>query len=202
MFWLFVSMGYVSGSILYARVFMKLFHKEEALALSRDGNPGAANAFQQGGFGCGLLTLVCDISKGLLPVHLYMRWSLMTSLAAPQAALILAAPVIGHAFPLFYRFKGGKGIAVTFGCLLGLLPYWQPVVILAVSFIVLSVIIRVTPHYYRTLAAYGCALLYMAMRLNCPGVVLGFLLISAAVGVRMWMSREEKERMRIGLWMH
>ena len=140
--------------------------------------------------------------KGAVPVHFFMRWLAETALPWIWAAVILAAPVIGHAFPVFYQFKGGKAIAVTFGCLLGLLPLWQPFMILAVFFIVFSVAVRVTPHFYRTIAAYLCACIYLLFYCPQPAVVMGFLIMACVVCLRLYMSQEEKERMRIQLWMH
>ena len=113
----YVIIGYLSGSILYARVFEKLFHKENMIEGSRDRNPGTANAFMRGGFWCGVLTLCCDMGKGFIPVFFYHQGE-MSQLGL---ALILAAPAIGHIFPLFHKGRGGKGIATTFGSLLGLL---------------------------------------------------------------------------------
>ena len=69
----FILLGYLSGSVLYARVFARLFGKEEMIENSRDRNPGTANAFMYGGFWCGLLTLICDIGKAFIPVFLFMR---------------------------------------------------------------------------------------------------------------------------------
>lgn len=68
---------------------------------------------------CGTLTLICELLKGFLPVYLYLRGRSPAECPA-IFALILAAPVLGHAFSVFYGFHGGKGIAVSFGCLLGL----------------------------------------------------------------------------------
>ncbi len=194
---LFVLLGYLSGSVLYARIFSEIFKKENMIENSRDKNPGAANAFQYGGFWCGLLTLTCDIAKGFLPVFLFMRWLPFLNPGSLSVAFVLAAPVIGHVFPLFYGFRGGKGIAVTFGCLLGILPIWRPFAILALWFIFFSVVLRITPHYHRTLAAYFASLICMAC-VGCPGAVLtGFALITVMVCVRMAASPEEKEKMRV-----
>ena len=65
--------GYLSGSILYADVFAKLF-KKDIYKDSRDKNPGTANAFQFGGFRCGLCTLICELLKGFLPVYCYVNY--------------------------------------------------------------------------------------------------------------------------------
>ena len=61
---LYVIAGYLSGSVLYARVMCHLFGGEAALPDCKDGNPGASNAFACGGFACGALTLTGDLLKG------------------------------------------------------------------------------------------------------------------------------------------
>ncbi len=199
----FVLLGYLSGSVLYAVVFAKLLGKGNVVEMSKDHNPGTSNAFAYGGFWCGTLTLIFDLLKGFLPVSVYLSYCTYQNEAPSLLALVVAAPVIGHIFPAFYDFRGGKGIATTFGCLLGLLPKWQPVAILAAFFVFFSVVLRITPHYHRTLAAYFCATVYMAFRLDSHTVLLGFVMITAAVCVRMLTSREEKEKMEVKpFWMH
>lgn len=145
---LYLLFGYLSGCVLYAEVFSRVFHKEIASA-AKDKNPGAANAFVHGGFWCGVLTLAGDMLKGMVPVALYMHY-LPDALLTPLAPLVLCAPVAGHVFPATRSFRGGKGIATTFGCLLGLLPFWTPVLVLACIFIFYSTILRITPNLSRT----------------------------------------------------
>lgn len=199
----FALLGYLSGSVLYARVFAHLFGKERMLENSRDKNPGSANAFMYGGFWCGLLTLICDIGKGFVPVFLFMQATEQLRPGVFATSMVLAAPVIGHVFPVFYRFRGGKGIAATFGSLLGLFPALKPAVILALFFIFFSVILRVSPHFYRTLMAYFCALFCMMLCVDQRAVTLGFAIITVAVCIRMHASAEEREKMRVKLlWMH
>lgn len=199
----FILLGYLSGSVLFARVFARLFGKEEMIENSRDQNPGTANAFMYGGFWCGILTLICDIGKGFLPVFLFMRAEERLHAGVLSTSLMLAAPVIGHVFPVFYGLKGGKGIAVTFGALLGLFPALKPAVILALSFIFFSVILRVSPHFYRTLTAYLCTLFCMVRSMDRSAVTIGFAIMTVAVCIRMLGSSEEKEKMKVRLlWMH
>ena len=198
-----ILFGYLSGSILYARIFAKLFRKEDMIEKSRDRNPGAGNAFMYGGFWCGVLTLTCDILKGFFPVYLFMQYAPELSPDMLSIAFVMAAPVVGHAFPVFYKGGGGKGIAVTFGCLLGLFPFLEPFAILAAFFIFFSCILRINPHYYRTLAAYFCALFGMAFRVGRQEILLGFAIITVVVCIRMFASSEEKDKMKVSLlWMH
>lgn len=110
----YIIMGYIMGSILFAQVFSKLFNKN-ILQESKDGNPGTANAFMYGGFWCGVLTLFFELFKGAVPVYLYLRGVNIQSASTAALASVIAAPVIGHIYPIFNKFHGGKGIAVTFG---------------------------------------------------------------------------------------
>ncbi len=198
----YIVFGYLCGSILFARVFAELLGRGDITRGSADGNPGTANAFLQGGFLCGLLTLCGDLAKGFLPVHMYLNGAGSEVWNAGLAVLI-AAPVIGHILPVFYKFRGGKGIAVTFGCLLGLSPYLYPVWILAFVFLFFSLVIRITPHYNRTIFTYWCTELGMLLLVKNTYVVMAFTLITLAVSARMHFSHEKREKCKVRvLWMH
>ena len=198
----FIAIGYLSGSILFARLCAKLLNKPDILQESRDGNPGTANAFQYGGFLCGIVTLMGDLAKGFFPVFIYWKCGGVLKEYSIMTALVLAAPVFGHAFPIFSRFQGGKGIAVTFGCLLGIYPELRPVLIFALLFILFSVVLRIVPHFSRTIVTYIAALLLMFCLNYQPGIRLGFGLISATVLLRLHMSKETREKPEVKLlWM-
>jgi glycerol-3-phosphate acyltransferase PlsY len=81
-----------------------------------DGNPGAANAWKAGGWRVGLAALLLDFLKGALPVA-SARYA---GLPAWPLAAIALAPIFGHAFSPFLGWRGGKGLAVTFGVWTGL----------------------------------------------------------------------------------
>lgn len=198
----YMIFGYLSGSILFAKIAAKLFHKENIFTDSTDGNPGTANAFVYGGFFCGLLTLAGDLFKGFLPVYLFIRSQPLSTSPLPMA-MILAAPVIGHAFPLFYKFQGGKGIAVSFGCLLGLLPFGTPVLILVFYFLFFTLILKITPDFYRTLITYLCSAVTISVLLGVNGITLGFWLMTGILCLRLHLSKEIRKEMRISLlWKH
>ena len=191
----FTVLGYLSGSLLFARYWGKWCRGRNVVEESPDQNPGTFNAFQYGGFVCGTLTLCGDLLKGFLPVFLYCRerpWGL-------GLALVLAAPVWGHVLPLYHGFRGGKGVAVTFGCLLGLLPKRRPLLLLAFVFLFFSLVVKITPNYHRTLAAYVAAALVMVLFVPDPGVALGFGLISVVVIGKLLHSTERKESCKVGI---
>lgn len=198
----YIIMGYIMGSILFAQVFSKLFNKN-ILQESKDGNPGTANAFMYGGFWCGVLTLFFELFKGAVPVYLYLRGVNIQSAGTAALASVIAAPVIGHIYPIFNKFHGGKGIAVTFGVLLGLVPIWSPVVLLAFFFIFFSIIVRVSPHIHRTVVTYCCTLAAIVLTNPIRGIIVGVAIITVIVLHRLYISKEEKEKIKVGLlWMN
>jgi len=83
---------------------------------SGSGNPGATNVLRVGGKSAAALTLLGDALKGLLPVA-------VTGLVIPHPptiALVAIAAFLGHVYPVFFDFRGGKGVATAFGALFGL----------------------------------------------------------------------------------
>lgn len=192
-----IFLSYLSGSVLYAQVFASIFGKKNLYLFSDDQNPGTVNAYAYGGFWCGTLTLIGDLLKGFLPVWLCLHVSpVLQSWAVP---LIIAAPVAGHILPIFHHFRGGKGIATTFGCLLGLLPDAKPLLLFAAAFIIFSTVFRISPNFYRTIAAYACTVLNLLF-LGAPSeVCVGFLLIAGLVCARLHASKEARSKVEVRL---
>ncbi|MGI6006771.1 MAG: glycerol-3-phosphate acyltransferase [Ruminococcus sp.] len=195
-----VLTGYLAGSLLFARIFGRLIGKKEITEDSRDKNPGTANAFLYGGFWCGCLTLCGDLLKGFLPVFFFFHF------CSPAifehyfpGAFVLAAPVAGHIFPVFSHFRGGKGIAATFGCLLGLFPHLVPAAVLACLFLFFSLILRITPHFYRTAAVYLLSAVLITAGTELKPVEAGFLIITGMVCWRLHVSEEEREKCKVSL---
>lgn len=201
---LFAVFGYLLGSILFAPAFGRLL-KKDIYSGSNDKNPGTANAFKEGGFLCGLLTLVCDVGKGILPVALCLHFMSRENIAVNEIgmSLVLFSPVLGHMFPIYSDFKGGKGIAVTFGVLLGFLPRLYPAFIIAIFFVLLSVVIVIRPDFYKTLLVYLCVTISYFIYAPFPGLRLGFLLITIFVYIRFHLSEEKREKIEVSfLWKH
>ncbi|MGI5889077.1 MAG: glycerol-3-phosphate acyltransferase [Oscillospiraceae bacterium] len=199
----YTILGYLLGTIHFAVIFSKAFKLDGVLEDSPDHNPGVANAYKYGSFACGTLTLIFDLAKGFVPVMLYFhpRIESGTELSLWSAA-VLAAPVIGCLFPVFRGSRGGKGITVTFGCLLGLLPCFVPLVVLACAFIAFSTIIRIRPDFYKTIFSYTVSAVLTAVFCTIPAVVIGFAVSAASVGLKLLLSGEEKEHLKVGFgWM-
>ena len=111
--------GYLLGSLPFAVIVSRLFGLADPRSYGSH-NPGATNVLRSGNKTAAALTLAGDAAKGWLAVWLTLTLRLDADPAA--AALAGLAAFIGHAFPVFLRFKGGKGVATALGVLLGLSP--------------------------------------------------------------------------------
>lgn len=194
----FSIFGYLSGSLMFARYFSNLFCGRDVTADSPDKNPGTFNAYTYGGFFCGALTLIFDLLKGFLPVFLFIR----AAGAKPLGLVaVMAAPVLGHIFPIWHKFSGGKGIAVSFGCLLGLAPDLRPVFILALTYLLFSFVLKVDPHFYRIILTYCVAAFFIILIRPGFTVFLGCAAVFTPVVLKIISVRDTTDKMTIrGAW--
>ncbi|WP_213881738.1 glycerol-3-phosphate 1-O-acyltransferase PlsY [Pseudomonas sp. dw_358] len=124
MFWLLALLAYLLGSLSFAIVLSHLTGRPDP-RLGGSGNAGATNMLRLAGKKLAILTLLGDLCKGLLPV-LISRWA---GAGLQDQAWIGLCAVVGHLYPLYFHFKGGKGVATAAGMLLALYP---PAALLAV----------------------------------------------------------------------
>jgi glycerol-3-phosphate acyltransferase PlsY len=109
--------GYLLGSVPTGLVLTKLFSKVDPRKLGSK-NIGATNIFRTAGKGLGILTLVGDVLKGMIPMGIAIQWNL----TAPWIAIAGVSAFLGHIFPIFLGFKGGKGVATALGVYLMISP--------------------------------------------------------------------------------
>lgn len=113
-----VIIAYLLGSISFAVIFTKVFVKTD-IREEGSGNAGATNVMRVGGFWPGALTFLCDALKGFVAcalgkyIFLEALWSDEWSIYG--AFFCGVACMLGHVFPIFFQFKGGKGIATSVG---------------------------------------------------------------------------------------
>ncbi|HEU4499575.1 MAG TPA: glycerol-3-phosphate acyltransferase, partial [Sphingomicrobium sp.] len=130
-----LAVGYLLGSIPFGLLLTRLAGKGDIRDIG-SGNIGATNVLRTGSKGLAAATLVLDALKGAVAVLIALRFW-------PDAANFAAAGVlVGHLYPVWLRFKGGKGVATMLGILVPLL--WQAAVVYAVVWLGLLFLIRIS----------------------------------------------------------
>ena len=116
---LFVVAAYLIGSISFAVVVSKMFRLADPRTYGSK-NPGATNVLRSGNKTAAILTLLGDGAKGWLAVWLALRYGPQYGVGDPGIAMVAIAVFLGHLWPVFFKFVGGKGVATALGVLLGL----------------------------------------------------------------------------------
>ena len=113
--------AYLVGSLSFAVIVSRLMGLSDPRSYG-SGNPGATNVLRSGNKWAALLTLVLDALKGYAPVMVALAWHDRWGLGDMTLALVGLAAFLGHLWPVFFKFQGGKGVATAAGALLALNP--------------------------------------------------------------------------------
>lgn len=147
MIWAYIIVGviaYLLGSISFSVIFTKKLAGFDVREKG-SGNAGSTNVLRTAGKKPAILTLVCDILKGVVSVLIALLVGKITNCEIAQAAMLIQIAgicvVIGHTFPIFFGFKGGKGVATALGVLL--VTNWQIGLICLVFALVLMALTRI-----------------------------------------------------------
>jgi len=132
-----IAAGYLLGSLSSAIITCLLLGLPDPRSQG-SGNPGATNVLRIGGKKAAAITLIGDMLKGLLPV---LAAKLLGADVSIQAAVAVAA-FLGHLYPLFFGFKGGKGVATALGVLLGL--HWPVGLLTIATWLVIAKVFKIS----------------------------------------------------------
>jgi glycerol-3-phosphate acyltransferase PlsY len=147
-----IPLAYLLGSIPFGYLLVRLFRHED-IRTTGSGNIGATNVLRSGSKGLGIATLLLDALKGFIAVvlaqHIAVRAGFPT--AFDIAALAALAAVVGHCFPIWLGFRGGKGVATALGVFFALVPA------VTVLYLLIIFAIIVIPTRYVSLASIVAA---------------------------------------------
>ncbi len=139
--------AYLLGSVATAVITCRLMGLPDPRSLG-SGNPGATNVLRHGGGKAAAITLLGDVLKGFLPVGAAALLALPPAVVAGAAL----AAFLGHLFPVYFGFRGGKGVATAFGAMLGM--SWMLASAVAATWLVTAIAFR-----YSSLSALTAAAL-------------------------------------------
>ncbi len=191
-----VVVAYLIGSVNFAIIFSKLLHNDDVRAHG-SGNAGSTNMLRTYGLKTALLTFVCDFMKGVISTLIgmfvmpyWLGFLYITGFAC----------LIGHAFPIYHGFRGGKCVAAMAGVILVINPMAFTLILLAFVFIVLL-------SHYISLGSVLCAMAFPVANIIMPfyvspappvGIIMSLLMAALVIFlhrkniVRLWNGNESK----------
>ncbi len=183
-------LAYLVGSLSFAVLVSRALGLNDPRSYG-SGNPGATNVLRSGHKGAAVLTLLLDSLKGAIPVLVVQRFGAGFGLPEASAVWVGVAAFMGHLWPVFFRFQGGKGVATAGGVLLALNP--------ALGLLTLATWLLVAAAFrYSSLAALAAALASPLCQMifwpASPGIW-GLVLMSALL---IWRHRSNIEKLCAG----
>ena len=191
-----IIVGYLLGSIPFGVLVAKKMGVD--IYSVGSGNPGATNVLRSGGKAAGYSVFILDFLKGILAT-VWFKIGLVAFSGDPSLALwALPAAVLGHTYPIFSNFKGGKGVATAMGGLLGVMP--GCLLIGLVSWFVIFITTR-----YVAVASIGfglslpvCSMVAYGSAETKDGQLAKVLLALLIMGWIVWRHRANLQRLRDG----
>jgi acyl phosphate:glycerol-3-phosphate acyltransferase len=182
--------AYFLGSVSFAVIVSRLFGLPDPRTYGSN-NPGATNVLRSGNKLAAALTLLGDALKGWLAVALALRAAPVLGLGEVHIALAALFVFVGHLFPAFYQFKGGKGVATALGVLLAL--DWRVGIAAAMLWLIVFALTRTS-----SLAALiaTAATPFVALYFHGPGLISAVILLIALLVI--WRHKENIIRLISG----
>ena len=116
------GVAYLIGSVSFAVVVSRFMGLDDPRSYGSN-NPGATNVLRSGNKLAAVLTLLLDAVKGWVPVWVVVHEGAAYGLGEGTVAMVALAAFMGHVWPVFFRFQGGKGVATAAGVLIGIQPF-------------------------------------------------------------------------------
>jgi len=181
-----IIFAYLLGSVSSAIILTRLLGLQDPRSVG-SGNPGATNVLRYGGKKVAALTLVGDIVKGVIPVLI----AHMLSVSSLVMATVMLAAFLGHLFPVYFNFKGGKGVATA----LGVLTTYDPLLglVLIGAWLLTALITRISS--LSALVATAAAPVFMVWKGDPQPIVLATVLIVALI---FWRHKANIQRILKG----
>ena len=188
-----VIMAYLLGSIPFSYLIVKLKTRKDVRSVG-SGNVGATNAMRAAGKGAGIAALLLDVGKGIAAVLLARRLGASPGLVGAAAFFVM----LGHCYPLWLKFQGGKGVATSAGAMGALAP--PAMALTLVAFVIVVAWKRYVSLGSITAAVSFVWFVFITQRLGWEDRDPALLLAATVIGLFIvWKHRPNIERIRQGI---
>jgi glycerol-3-phosphate acyltransferase PlsY len=185
-----VLLAYLVGSLSFAVIVSRVMGLADPRSYG-SGNPGATNVLRSGNRWAAILTLAFDVLKGYVPVLLALVFAPRFGFGEGTVALVGLAAFLGHLWPVFFGFRGGKGVATAAGVLLALNPWLGAATL--ITWLVIAAFFR-----YSSLASIAAALFAPLYQVLFWGAGPTALAIGAMSLLLLWRHAGNFERLIAG----
>jgi len=148
--------GFLSGAVMYAYLLPKLLRGVDVREHGEDGNPGSMGAIAAVGLPFGLFCLALEVLKAAVPVFIAAQ---VLDVSGWYLLPVVLAPVLGHAYTPFLKFRGGKAIAAAYGALLGMVGISWMLLFFIGALLFFQFLIVLHPHSAVTIIGFAAAAL-------------------------------------------
>ncbi len=190
-----IALSYLLGSLSFAVIVSKMVGIDDPRNYGSK-NPGATNVLRSGNKGAALATLLLDALKGWLPVFLIQHFGDRVGLGVPTAALAGLAAFLGHLYPVFFGFKGGKGVATAAGALFGI--HWLLGLATGASWLLIALFFRFSSLASLVAAFFAPAYYLLGGQIAWPLHVVVVAAIIVMSLLLVWRHRENIRRLASG----
>lgn len=190
-----VLASYLLGSLSFAVIVSRLMGLNDPRSYGSK-NPGATNVLRSGSKKAAILTLVLDAFKGWLPVTLVLAWGPEQGLGPEVAALAGLAAFLGHLYPVFFGFAGGKGVATAVGVVIGV--HGTLALATVLSFAIVLYFSRYVSLASMVAAVFAPAFYLFGNGLAWEATAAEVLSLSAMALLLVWRHRENIHRLLAG----
>jgi glycerol-3-phosphate acyltransferase PlsY len=187
--------AYLVGSLAFAVIVSRAMGLADPRSFGSK-NPGATNVLRSGSKAAAVVTLLLDAAKGLVPVLLVRAWGKPYGLEEGTVALVALGAFLGHLYPVFFRFQGGKGVATFIGAVFGI--HWLLGVATGLTWLIIAFFFRYSSLASLVAAVFAPVYFLLGDRVQWYAdkpVVLALVVMAALLA---WRHRENIRRLLAG----
>jgi glycerol-3-phosphate acyltransferase PlsY len=187
--------AYLVGSLAFAVIVSRAMGLSDPRTFGSK-NPGATNELRSGSKPAAIITLLLDAMKGLVPVLLVQAYGERFGLGDGTVAMVALAAFLGHLFPVFFRFQGGKGVATFIGAVFGI--HWVLGIATGLTWLIIAFFFRYSSLASLVAAVFAPVYYLLGDRLQWYAEKPVSFALAVMAGLLWWRHRENLKRLLAG----